>query len=259
MEELEKASESANHENRLLRAKVDKMTVELTEYKKRISILANRRTTTAAPASSAPFGRPMLNNINDIDFRFDFPKFGVLSGPGTQAQQLASGATTVSPPKRSESGRLSPRKDSKDTLSPSDATHAKEDLANFTSLFSPALANNGNLTNTSRTSFDSHYSAAGVTTTSSPSASSNSHAGGNNSSCGTSPEPLTQSPTGFKPVDTMTTIGEEQPAVQSFSQGKEKAMPISLPRRRSCQILSLFPLSFSFCSPPTPPDTLRLL
>src|SRR5687768_4223328 len=34
----------------------------------------------------------------------------------------------------------------------------------------------------------------------------------------TSPEPVTQSPMGFKPVETLTTIGEEQPTMSTSAQ-----------------------------------------
>jgi AP-1-like transcription factor len=82
-----------------------------------------------------------------------------------------------------------------------------------------ASAINKDVTNNSRTSFDSHLSLGGGTNSSSPSASTTSNMGPS-SSAGTSPEPFTQSPMGFKPVDTMTTIGEEQPSVTSTGQGK---------------------------------------
>jgi AP-1-like factor len=93
----------------------------------------------------------------------------------------------------------------------------KDDLAAFTGIFSPPLTTN-TIANASRSSLDSlHYSAA-PTNTSSPSASSHSNMGPS-SSCGTSPEPFTQSPMGFKPIDTLTTIGEEQGQLNDGNQG----------------------------------------
>ncbi|KOS17289.1 AP-1-like transcription factor YAP1 [Escovopsis weberi] len=51
--------------------------------------------------------------------------------------------------------------------------------------------------------------------TSSPSASSHSNLGPS-SSCGTSPEAFTQSPTGPQALDTLTTIGEEHPSISTI-------------------------------------------
>jgi AP-1-like factor len=218
---LEKASEAANHENELLRAKVDKMTVELNEYKKTVSLMANGRPT----QQSTPklFGQSVINNINDVNFQFEFPKFGALPG-------LPATGGDVSKPssKRDSSDQISPLDKPKGNMSSSNSSsysqigldsQAKDDIANFSaSIFSPLhTTKNGSIT--SRSSFDAQFSPGRATTTSSPSASSNSNMGPS-SSCGTSPEPLTQSPMGFKPVDTLATIGEEHSGLPSSDQGK---------------------------------------
>ncbi|KAK3381343.1 transcription factor PAP1-domain-containing protein [Podospora didyma] len=220
VEELEKASEAANHENDLLRAKVDKMTVELTEYKKRVSSMSTGRPT-AQQSSATPWGNILTNNLNDVNFQFEFPKFGTLPGPPA-ANSATKSFSVPTPPKRSDSTQLSPNSTGKDSVSPANSTsysqigldtQTKEDLASLTAgLFSPPLSTNGKGSGGSTASLDSHFSMGGGTSTSSPSASSNSNMGGSNSSCGTSPEPFTQSPTAFKPLDTLSTIGEEQPA-----------------------------------------------
>ncbi|KAJ9151376.1 AP-1-like transcription factor [Pleurostoma richardsiae] len=218
--ELEKASETANHENTLLRAQVEKMTVELSQYKKRLSSLATSRSTSQAP--SRPFGQPIINNLNDVNFQFEFPKFGSLPGPSPANSSSVNGRTpsavsTKSPQvTRSPSDHTSPVDKTKGSVSSASSRYTggldqqtKDDLAKFSALFTPPMSNNG-AAMTSRTSLDSHYSGV-PTATSSPSASSNSNSNGAaSSSCGTSPEPFNQSPVGFKPVDTMTTIGEEQ-------------------------------------------------
>lgn len=221
VEELEKASEVDKKEKDALRAKVDRMTVELNEYKKRISLISSGRPTYQGPIK--PFGAPFLNNMNDVNFQFEFPKFGTLPGPNlTNETKKSSTSTPPSPPvKRSNSDQMSPTDRSNSQVSTNSASYSqigldsqtKEDLANFSSgLFSPPLSNIGNGLNGSPHGFDSHFNqTGGVTSTSSPSASSNSNMGGPNSSCGTSPEPFTQSPIGFKPMDTLATI-EEQPA-----------------------------------------------
>lgn len=223
--ELEKASEATNHENGLLRAQVDKMTVELQEYKKRVALLAGSTRAPPQPQRTA-FGQAVINNLNDVNFQFEFPKFGALPGPpqpSTTSLQSARSSLSQSPNlNRSPSSQVSPNDQGKGSVSSASSHYTsgldaqtKEDLAKFSGIFSPPLTNN-NVSNASRSSLDSHYSAA-ATNTSSPSASSNSN-GGPSSSCGTSPEPFTQSPMGFKPVDTMATIGEEQPSLANNSQ-----------------------------------------
>lgn len=226
VEELQKASEAANNENQLLRSKVEKMTVELEQYKKRVSSVATSRS--AMPTNSArTFGTPMTASINDVNFQFEFPKFGVLPGPPAAANNAT--AKGVSPPpliKRSSSDKSS-------NPSPGNSTsysqigldsQMKDDLATMAAnIYNPAV-NNGANTNGSRSSYDSHSHPG--TSHSSPSTSSSSNVGGPSSSCGTSPEPFaqtggyTQSPTGFKPLDTMTTIGEESANFNSFGGGK---------------------------------------
>lgn len=225
--ELEKASASTNHENSLLRAQVEKMAAELNEYKKRFSGIANNRTPN--PSGSRPtFGNAVINNLNDVNFQFEFPKFGQLPGP---SPQTTNGVPT--------NGRTSTSQSRRTTRSPSDGTspseeasrhgstgsnptsgmdaQTKEDLAKFSGVFSPPLTNNI-VASASRTSTDSHNSRA-PTTTSSPSASSHSNGGWNaNSSCGTSPEPCNQSPSGYKPADALITIGEDrQPSFANTS------------------------------------------
>jgi len=200
VEELEQASQAANHENELLRAKVDKMTVELNEYKKRLASMPSG-SRGSGPASA--FGAPLTRGINDVNFQFEFPKFGLAGSVNTAPPK-------ASPPSQGSRGQLSP------TEKPAASSRANsgaydtssDDLSSFAaSLFSAPLTNS-NVAKASRGSQDSNFGLTGALSTSSPSASSNSNMGAS-SSCGTSPEPLTQSPMGFKPIDTLTTIGEE--------------------------------------------------
>jgi len=220
---LEKLSETANNENEALRAKVDKMTTELNEYKKRVSLLSNGRPVHQGPA--APFGSLFVNNLNDVNFQFEFPKFGSLPGPAANPAKRSS-ASQSQPSKQNSMDHRSPSENSQDGISPGNSSsynqtsHTKQDLAALTSgLFTPP-ASNGHGTNGSSMSLDSHYHMGGATATSSPSASSNSNMGGPSSSCGTSPEPFTQSPLGFKPIDTLATIGEENPSLNNQAQGE---------------------------------------
>jgi len=205
VQELEAASQAANHENKLLRAQVDKMTVELSEYKKRVTAMSkDSRSGRAAPI----WGAPLTSGIGDVNFHFEFPKFGPLSGVSNSTQSKKASPSPAAGSNDSPAGQPT----SSNTPSPGQNSQAaKDDLSALTNgLFSPPLTNQ-NIAQASRHgSSDSHFSMGGAASTSSPSASSNSNMGGPSSSCGTSPEPFTQSPLGFKPVDTLTTIGEEQ-------------------------------------------------
>ncbi|EAQ85132.1 hypothetical protein CHGG_09146 [Chaetomium globosum CBS 148.51] len=179
---LEKLSEDANNEKEALRAQVDKMTVELNEYKKRLSMLSGGR---HHPA------RPCL-------------------------EPLAGSADHRSPSEHSQNG-VSPGDSSSYSQVGLDS-QSKQDLAALSSgLFTPPL-NNGQGTNGSSVSLDSHYNMGGPTTTSSPSASSNSNMGGPNSSCGTSPESFAQSPMGFKPLDTLSLGHFANTGIEDFTQ-----------------------------------------
>lgn len=209
------------------------MTNELSEYKKRLSVMVNNRSSSQVSGGQRPtFGHAVINNLNDVNFQFEFPKFGQLPGPSPTAsnQPTTNGRTSNSQSPRntrSPSDQTSPlaqstRHGSTGAKSTNGTdTQAKDDLANFSGIFSPPLTNN-NVASAARGRAESNNSGA-ATTTSSPSASSNSH-GGPSSSCGTSPEPFTQSPMGFKPVDTLTTIGEEKHPLSNMNQGENDHM-----------------------------------
>ncbi|KAF3026334.1 DNA-binding transcription factor yap1 [Neopestalotiopsis sp. 37M] len=218
VQELEKASEQTNSENSQLRAKVEKMTTELNEYKKRLSLANNSIRPAATNPRGQVFGSNLVNNLNDVNFQFEFPKFGVLPGPPQKAGNINGRTPSFPSPANSFSTQPTPSSDRADdkatpssTKSPENFESDREALAKFASIINGNPNLEGFYNNASRTSLDStNFSLAG-TNSGSPSASSNSNAGGPSSSCGTSPEPFTQSPVGFKPVDTLTTIGEEQP------------------------------------------------
>lgn len=162
-------------------------------------------TNKAIPREKVPFGSAAINNLSDVNFQFEFPKFGMLPGPPSKTQK--SGSLPTSP--HNQASAATPSNALSNTNSPQ--AQYKDDLAKFSGVFSPSMASS--VTNASRASMDSgNFSVNGAT--SSPSASSHSN-GGPSSSCGTSPEPFTQSPMGFKPVETLTTIGEEHPSLTS--------------------------------------------
>ncbi|OAQ73887.1 bZIP transcription factor (AP-1) [Pochonia chlamydosporia 170] len=208
VEELEKASEAANHENSKLRAQVDRITTELNQYKQRISVMSQHKTMSR---EKVPFGSAALNNLSDVSFQFEFPKFGALPGP--PIKQPSSQPLSPQQNGQKNSPARSMASDGKSPQSNQDNQY-KDDFAKYAGIFAPSMSNS---TRTgSRASVDSvPFSVAAAT--SSPSASSNSNVGPS-SSCGTSPEPFTQSPMSFKPLETLTTIGEEQPAIATAEQ-----------------------------------------
>lgn len=209
---MQKASQATTHENTKLRAQLERTANELKQYKQKLSLLTNSK---AIPKEKVPFGASAVGNLNDVNFQFNFPKFGTLPGPQMSKPQR-SVSQPISPPQQQQQQTASPQKSQQDIKSPnswqqtSDAQF-KEDLAKFSGIFTPSMASS--VTNGSRASLDSgNFSAGGAT--SSPSASSHSNAGPS-SSCGTSPEPFTQSPMGSKPIETMTTIGEENSSLST--------------------------------------------
>jgi len=220
VEELEKTSTTVTAENAQLKAQIDKLTVELSEYKKRLTQAnAGGRSVSAGNAQTG-FGSPALQNLSDVNFHFEFPKFGAVqpSPALTAVGSQPAGGRTYPSPSISTGNQNSPATSSKDQASPTvGKSRSSSDVApKDHALKSVSVFNNGydNLfgTNGSRTSLDSASFSLNGGNTASPSVSSNSN-GGPSSSCGTSPEPCTQSPPGFKPLDTLTTIGEEQPTL----------------------------------------------
>jgi AP-1-like factor len=220
--------------------------MELREYRKRLSLNGTNRSTslnTGLPPYLAGKGLGGgLNNPNDVNFSFEFPRFGRLPGApitnGSNSTLLNSTRQSASPTSATqqspvERGQISPRNQSLQSFSANGSiaglnqspTQLDEgDMSSLSGLFSPSILNSvsksspfeffaTNGTNGSRSSTDSNgqMSTGHNTSYSSPSASSNGNQGPS-SSCGTSPEPSMQSPV-YKPVDvTLSTIGEERPA-----------------------------------------------
>lgn len=78
IDDLQKSSDSANQENGLLRAQIDRMQVELREYRTRISWLTHGNGASAMSAIPGSYSKG--SGVNNNDFLFDFPKFGDLPG-----------------------------------------------------------------------------------------------------------------------------------------------------------------------------------
>lgn len=104
MEDLEKSSESANHENGLLRAQVERLQVELKEYRKRLSWVSSNGLNKSQFTVQTPNRISAANSQND--FQFEFPKFGDLpSMPGTNALNNTRGQVRQAGiPKKAGSG-----------------------------------------------------------------------------------------------------------------------------------------------------------
>lgn len=206
------------------------MSSELSEYRKRFSANGTRSTSFGSgnvPSYLAGKGLGGISNPNDVNFSFEFPTFGRLPGPAPKSTSAISSPSDLSSPdfgqpsltnSRSQSLQSNSMAGKPLTQSP---THLQgSDMSSLSGLFSPTLlasvskspdydffTNNTTGTNGSRSSTDSN---GHNTSYSSPSASSNGQPGPS-SSCGTSPEPNTQSPHVSKPAESiLTTIGEEK-------------------------------------------------
>ncbi|KAL1636941.1 DNA-binding transcription factor yap1 [Diplodia intermedia] len=210
--ELQKASDAANHENGLLRAQVERLQMELREYRKRLS--------SNSTGVTRPSGFPSLLSHNNSppssNFQFEFPRFGAL--PGSQIFNNNTGAlsngdksspTSAKPPtqnsvpgvlNRSGSAQrsVSPTSQQNGVRSPDKASPASgTDSYNSPGMNGIPRKSSGGRGSTSSSTgtqrvfqFNSHSNSS---TNDSPSASSVSQYGAN-SSCGTSPEPSHTSP-----------------------------------------------------------------
>jgi AP-1-like factor len=225
------------------------MSMELREYRKRLSLNGTNRSP-SLNSGLPPYlaGKGLgggINDPNDVNFSFEFPRFGRLPGPPiTNGSTFLNGARqTSSPtavaqqiPSPVENNQVSPRNQSLQSFSTNGSSSGlnqvsqnqsstqldEGDMSSLSGLFSPSILNSvgksspfeffaTNGTNGSRSSTDSNgqMSTGPNTSYSSPSASSQGNQGPS-SSCGTSPEPTMQSPVFNKPVDvTLSTIGEE--------------------------------------------------
>ena len=216
--------------------------MELREYRKRVSLNDTNRST-PLNAGLPPYlaGKGLgggINNPSDVNFSFEFPRFGRLPGPpatnGSTSTMLNGARQSASPTSAIQQSpverEISPRNQSLQSFStnssnanlPQTTTQLEGDMSSLSGLFSPSILNSvgksspfelfaTNGTNASRSSTDSNrqMSTGHNTSYSSPSASSNGNQGPS-SSCGTSPEPTMQSP-GYKAADvTLSTIGEER-------------------------------------------------
>ena len=220
VEDLEKASESANHENGILRAQVDRLQTEVKEYRKRLSV--NPTVVNRSPPLQSKTNWDINNN-----FQFEFPKFGdsapsktgllKRSATSTATFKVGNGLNEISPTVGNHRtfSESSKSKSSTD-VSKSNNNNNNNNFQDLAGLFSPSILgsvssgsssdylsyNTGNVTSQNISSKSNGASAQTLRantlscasdTTASPSDTSASH-NGFNSSCGTSPEPSAASP-----------------------------------------------------------------
>ncbi|KAK7753892.1 DNA-binding transcription factor yap1 [Diatrype stigma] len=222
VEELEKVSDATNNENSQLKSQIEKLTMELNEYKKRVTLLSNAPRSASSGSRNQPFGFGAIQNLSDVNFQFEFPKFGSLPAPQNGVNGNAKRSETYPSPSNTNSNKNSPQEKPREKTNSGSAKDGEASDSQRKDASVQPPTNNNNVSpyeNTysgtaSRTSLDSTTFSVNGAAGASPSSSSNSNMGPS-SSCGTSPEPFTQSPVGFKPVDTLTTIGEEHPSITS--------------------------------------------
>lgn len=214
------------------------MSAELREYKRTVLGGNAGRGTNSAYMGGRGLGN--VSNPNEVNFQFEFPRFGRLPGPpitngnaflngvpksASSAATHSSSDSTTSPHTQSMQHQINGSSNGALTQTPTSVDSG--DMANLSGLFDPAALGNigspfnyfGNESSTnssninpSRSNSDSNglSSTGNNTSYSSPSDTSNT-GNGANSSCGTSPEPTAHhSPTSGKPESALTTIGEEQ-------------------------------------------------
>lgn len=236
------------------------MSIELREYRKRVSLTGANRSSSLNNGlppylAGKGLGNGAVNNPSDVNFQFEFPRFGRLPGPGpavvtttTNGTRSSSSPsiTTQQTPSPIEKGQVSPRNQSmqflaanasNNSLTQTPAQMSGGDMSSLSGLFSPSLldsvgksppfdffnttnnTNNNTTSNGSRSSTDSANSNSNISTghnTSYSSPSASSNSNhGANSSCGTSPEPTMQSPVYNKPLDNTLTTIGEENCIVS--------------------------------------------
>lgn len=242
MEDLEKASETTNHENGRLRAQVERLNMELKEYRKRLSL--NGTGGGGSPPSAAAYSSSLRNFYNNSqhNFHFAFPKFGDLPGSNfinngslAKSSSLNGTAPRPSPPsipgvmRANSAGSLGsplpslhglPQAAPNDYVVYQSPTSGMNGIEELNGLFSPSILEaasrssstdylNFNPANVIPEKHGSMNSQPPISITTSPSTSSMSNHG-LDSSCGTTPEPSAGSPDTRKGSEAvLNTISEE--------------------------------------------------
>ncbi|KAJ6177689.1 hypothetical protein N7519_008150 [Penicillium mononematosum] len=190
VERLQKTSDMANQENGLLRAQVERLQVELREYRKRLSWMASGsgNAISAMSSNSIPSAHSKgAYGLQNNEFLFDFPKFGDLPGGhlfnGQANKNDQSKPNSIIPQAPGVLGR--------DSLnSPSSRSNS---LAQSNKSKSTGTSNSAASVKAAYPGFKSSAN-DNSTSENSPSSSSDSHQSQILSSNGTSPEPSLNTP-----------------------------------------------------------------
>lgn len=207
MDELQKSSDTATQENGQLRAHIERLQVELREYRKRLSWMSSGSGISAMSAIPSAHSKGAYGLQNN-EFLFDFPKFGDL--PGSHLFNGQANKNDQSKAKAKDNAPRAPGVLSRENGNSSNNVPYKSNASTPTVATNSKSSPWSNGTPGSNTSVKTPYnnlkpsnsSTQDTSTSDSPSSSSDSHQSQLLSSNGTSPEPSVNSPPETKPNDT---------------------------------------------------------
>lgn len=207
VEELQKSSDTANQENGLLRAQIERLQVELREYRKRLSWMSNGASGLSAISSLPAAHSRGAYGLQSNEFLFDFPKFGDLPG----AHLFNSSANKSDQSKNKPTGGVphAPGVLSRDSLNGVGTRALATSKSSSSTPTGSVSTGRHNGTPASTASVKTPYSGVkpssapnqDTSSSDSPSSSSDSHHSQLFSSIGTSPEPSSHSPPEAKSND----------------------------------------------------------
>jgi AP-1-like factor len=95
--ELTKSQEADKHENGLLKAQIERLHIELREYRKRLSLNGGSGANRSPPLTASGQSRSNTNpSYSTGNFQFDFPKFGALPGSQIFGNSFSNGSNSSS-------------------------------------------------------------------------------------------------------------------------------------------------------------------
>ncbi|GAB7363467.1 hypothetical protein MBLNU230_g3739t1 [Neophaeotheca triangularis] len=94
VDELTKAKEADQQENGLLKAQVERLQVELREFRQRTSLNGNASIRSPPLGSSKAQNQRNVGGDNGNNFQFDFPRFGALPGNQNSGQNHSNSSTS---------------------------------------------------------------------------------------------------------------------------------------------------------------------
>lgn len=222
---MEQVSQATDNENSLLRSQVERLQIELKEYRKRLSWVGSGNSLSATPGlyngtANTKRNYPSLNN----EFTFQFPKFGDLGnsqhfnsdkGVSAPSQKPSASLSTASQPKVTglagrnymQGGPLPGGFATAARKLPANAQRPPHSHAGISNTSSNS-ANSRHSTNSPQMANTNYPFQNGSTFSNSPSSCSESH-NGHISSMATSPEPMADSPSGKNNTPSNSKNGEQ--------------------------------------------------